>query len=260
MIKSSEKENAIKIWVDETFIENKKNIKTIVGYLITNTYTEEHKFFNELTKARKKNNYNNVLHGQDLKQRIKQDDKALKLLDDWLEIFRKSDNVYFHCFLYNRQDRYIAKSKSKNYEHYFAKQSVFALAHRMKKIGVKIETIFSDVHTLFVLFDRRGSNTEDLSNAYKKEITQQIEKQAKRNSKSNDLTVRFSFVSSECFDGIQFTDCFLYIIRQKELGEDNCFVDLFDKHFIYGLDNDIKEKGYKKIYEFDKKFNIFEAY
>lgn len=263
----TDKEDVIKIWVDETYLERgsqqQRKEKTLVGYLITNADTDEYDFFNELTQARKKHKYWKSLHAHRINK--KDHDAAERLLDNWLQIFHKYKKVYFHCFLYTRNDRYVSEETG-GYEGYFAKQSVFALAHKMKRYGTNVETMFKDISTVFVLFDNREGNQSNSnpqeqgrSHIYRKEITRQIEKQARRDSKSNDLNVKFSFVSLECFDGIQFTDCLLYMIRSKEMGKTNFFVELFDKYFIYGIESDVQRLGYKAVYQYEKKFNFFEA-
>ena len=102
-----------------------------------------------------------------------------------------------------------------------------------------------------------------LEDIYKDEICKQISKITGKDPKTTDLTVRFSFVSSECFDGMQFSDCLLYLVRQKIINEKsgslNVFTELFDKHFLNNLNPETKRIGFKKIYEYDKKFNFFES-
>ena len=268
-------ESAITVWVDEStdiLIDNKNY--TLVGYLITNSDKEEFDFLNNLKQARKETpSCWTTMHGHEIKEN---DTRKLKLLDIWLGIFKKSENVYFHTFLYKRNGKFI--SKDQTYEHYFAKQSLFALANKMKKSGHIINTIFSDVKTLTVIFDRRRSHCADviskedskqidrlneLEDIYKDEICKQISKITGKDPKTTDLTVRFSFVSSECFDGMQFSDCLLYLVRQKIINEKsgslNVFTELFDKHFLNNLNPETKRIGFKKIYEYDKKFNFFES-
>ena len=269
-------EQAITIWVDEsTEINLSGESYNLIGYLITNSDTEEYRFLNRLKQARKGDiNCWNTLHGCELKPK---DAKKLALIDRWLLEFKKDSSVYFHCFLYKRNDKYVPDGKT--YEHYFAKQSIFALANRMKKIGVSIETMFSNVSTLTVLFDRRRSHSaeivsrgpqlndinrlNDLELIYIEEIKQQIEKISKKNPRTHEFTVRFSFLSSECFDAMQFTDCMLYLVRQKieqeKHGLKNVYTEMFDKHFLSDLDPHTRSLGFKKIYEFDKKFNFFES-
>lgn len=268
-------ESAITVWVDEStdIIIGEKNY-TLVGYLITNSDKEEFEFLNKLKQARKQNSKCwTTMHGNEISET---DIRKLELLDIWLNIFIKSDKVYFHAFLYERNSKFI--SKDKTYEHYFAKQSLFALANKMKKTGHVINTMFSNTKTLTVIFDRRRSHCADiiskgkskqidrlneLEDIYKDEISKQILKISGKDSKTTDITVRFSFVSSECFDGMQFSDCLLYLIRQKIISEEsnytNKFTELFDKHFLNNLNPETKRIGFKKIYEYDKKFNFFES-
>lgn len=268
-------ESAITVWVDEStdILINNQNY-TLVGYLITNSDKEEFDFLNKLKQARKGSpSCWTTMHGNEIKE---SNVRKLKLLDTWLSIFRKSENVCFHTFLYKRNGKFILKDQT--YEHYFAKQSLFALANKMKKSGHLINTMFSDVKTLTVIFDRRRSHCadiifkedskkidrlNDLEDIYKDEICKQILKITGKDSKTIDLTVRFSFVSSECFDGMQFSDCLLYLVRQKITSEEsssvNVFTELFDRHFLNDLNSETKRLSFKKIYEYDKKFNFFES-
>lgn len=268
-------ESAVTVWVDEStdiMIGDKNH--TLVGYLITNSDKEEFDFLNKLKQARKENSGCwTTMHGNEIKE---SDTRKLKLLDNWLSVFKKSEKIYFHAFLYKRNGKFI--SKDQTYEHYFAKQSLFALANKMKKSGHTINTMFSDVKTLTVIFDRRRSHCADviskenskqidrlneLEDIYKDEICKQISKITGKDPKTTDLTIRFSFVSSECFDGMQFSDCLLYLVRQKITNEEsssvNKFTELFDKHFLNNLNPETKRIGFRKIYEYDKKFNFFES-
>lgn len=271
----SKNESAITIWVDES-TEIKINDKkyNLIGYLITNSDEEEFHFLNQLKQERKKSPVCwATLHGCEIRQN---DTKKIELIDRWLNCFQSSRNVYFHIFLYENNENFI--SKNETYEHYFAKQSVFAIANKMKKTGHKINTMFKDVSTITVLFDRRRSHSasviakndglkirriNDLEKIYKMEIAEQISKISGKNYKTMELTVRFSFLSSECFDALQFSDCFLYLIRhkieQEQNNTENNFTKLFDKYFLDDLDPHTKSIGFKKIYEYDKKFNFFES-
>lgn len=266
--------SAITIWVDEsTEIKINESNYNLVGYLITDSDSDEFAFLDKLKQARKQTPVCWVtMHGCEINEK---DSRQLALMEKWLKIFCESKNVYFHSFLYKRNSNYI--SQGQTYEHYFAKQSVFALAHKMKKAGHIINTIFKDVSTLTILFDRRRSHSadivskeekeisrlNDLETIYKDEIGKQISKIADKNLKNNELTIRFSFVSSECFDGMQFSDCLLYLVRHKiehEIaGTENEFTKLFDKYFLNDLDPHTKSLGIRKIFEFAQKFNIFES-
>ncbi len=267
-------ETAITIWIDEsTEIRLKNQEFNLIGYLITNSDKEEFDFLNSLKQARKAEQSCWVtLHGSELRE----DARKLNLLNRWIEVFKASDDVYFHVFLYRKNDSYI--SEDKTYEHYFAKQSIFSLAQKMKKKGYTINTMFKDVSTLTVLFDRRRAHAADvftkngkvsverlneLEEVYRSEIEDQIKRISAKDSKSKDFTVRFSFLSSECFDAMQLSDCLLYLVRKKieqEVdGIENTYTQIFDKYFLNDLDAHTKAVGFKKIYEYDKKFNYFES-
>lgn len=268
-------EQAITIWIDEsTEILIKKQSYNLIGYLITNSDKEEFDFLNKLRQSRKKDiGCWTVMHGNEISDN---DIRKLNLLEKWLVLFKNSNSVYFHLFLYKKNGKYI--SKNKTYEHYFAKQCIFSLANKMKKSGYTINTMFKNVSTLTVLFDRRRSHVADiivkndlnnierfneLDEIYKTEIENQIQKISGKNTKTTELTVRFSFVSSECFDAMQFCDCLLYLVRKKieqeNEGDENTFTKMFDKYFLNDLNKHTKNLSFKKIYEYSKKFNFFES-
>lgn len=264
---------AISIWADEsTEIEIGEDEYNLVGYLITDSDNEEGQFQVRLRNARKDKKCWTTLHGSDLSDT----GREIELLDRWLEEFRLFEKVYFHAFLYKKDGRYIERDKT--YEHYFAKQSVFALANKMKPSGYPINTMFKDIATLRILFDRRRAHSadvltkqadpiiqrlHDLEEIYVNEIGDQIKKISGKDYKTNQFTIRFSFVSSECFDFMQISDCLLYLLRNKieqdVCGTENAFTRLFDKHFLNDLDEHTKALGYRTIYEYDKKLNFFQS-
>lgn len=262
---------AITIWVDEsTEIKINNNYWNLVGYLITDSDKNEDLFRKKLRELRKKHSSWKKLHGNDLDP----SSRRIDLLDDWLKAFQEM-YVRFHVFLYKRDGRYIKKEKT--YEDYFARQSVFSLACKMKSSGSSLNTMFKNISTLRVLFDRRREHVADivtkdqkttierlheLENVYKKAIGEQIENISSKNYKTNNFTIRFSFLASECFDLMQFSDSLLYLVRNKIeqdiSGKSNIYTDLFDKHFINHLPKRTQNLGYRKIYNSDKKFNFFE--
>lgn len=268
-------EKAITIWVDEsTEIKIDNQNYNLVGYLITNSDKEEFSFLNTLKQSRKISPACwTTLHGCEIND---SDSRQFQLLDRWVQAFKDTDGVYFHAFLYKRNEQFIPPGET--YEHYFAKQSVFALAHKMKKEGYVVNTMFKNVATLTVLFDRRrahmaGVVTNDLGvqidrineleSIYKDQICQQISNISGKNPLTNELTVRFSFLSSDCFDAMQLSDSLIYLMRKKieqeQGGEENSFTRLFDKHFLNDLDPHTKDTGFRSIYAYSKKFNIFES-
>ncbi|MEX2181889.1 MAG: hypothetical protein WD771_07590 [Gemmatimonadaceae bacterium] len=268
-------EKAITIWVDEsTEIGINDRNHTLVGYLITDSDKGEFEFLNALKQARKVAPECWVtLHGSEISET---DSRQLALMDRWLAAFHSTEKVYFHSFLYRRNDSFIPTSET--YEHYFAKQSVFALANKMKGSGYTLNTMFKDVSTLTVMFEGRRAHTvrsgrigmrttldrlNNLEAVYKDQITRQIARIAEKKPGTNQLTVRFSFLSAECFDAMQFADCVTYLIRKKleqeQTGVDNAFTKLFDKHFLNHLDQHTKDTGFRSIYSYSKKFNVFES-
>lgn len=272
MSQINDKKTAITIWVDEsTEIKINKQEYNLVGYLITNSDTEEFSFLNKLKQARKEKPCCwKTLHGCEI---TKSDINKTELIKRWLKIFQEDESVYFHAFLYKKNESFITQEKT--YEHYFAKQSVFSLANKMKSTGLPIQRMFSNVGTLTVLFDRRRAHSasvvkktqggslierlNELEDIYSDEIKEQIKNISGKDSKEKDFTVRFSFLSSECFDGMQFTDCFLYLIRNKLENKKNIFVEIFDTIFLSGLDQHTLNLGFEKIYEYDQKFNFFKS-
>lgn len=118
------------------------------------------------------------------------------------------------------------------------------------------------------MFNRRRSHNvvynkttsqrfNELENLYSQEIEKHIKAVAGKDSKSNTFTVRFSFLSSECFDALQLTDILLYLIRNKLERKDNDFTKIFDEYF-FSYDDDIKALGFEEIYKLDQKFNFYQ--
>lgn len=269
-------EQAITIWVDEsTEVKVNGQNYNLVGYLITNSDKEEFDFLNLLKQARKGISSCWVtLHGSEIRET---DTRELALLDRWIKLFKEADGVYFHAFLYRRNDMYIPQGET--YEHYFAKQSVFSLAHKMKDRGHLVNTMFKDISTLSVLFERRRAHTihtttdsggrttanrlNNLEGVYRDQICKQISKISGKKAGTDQLTVRFSFLSAECFDAMQFSDCLTYLVRKKieqeQEKDENAFTQLFNKHFLDDLDQHTRDTGFKKIYAYSKKFNFFES-
>jgi hypothetical protein len=266
---------AITLWIDEsTEIKINNDEYNLIGYLITDSYLDELNFLADLKKVRNiEPKCWTTIHGSKI---TNCKDREMILLDRWLDIFNKNSSVYFHCFFYKKNTKYI--SKSKNYEHYFAKQSIFSLAQKMKIDGENINKIFNKTKTLTILFDRRRAHSaniinkenekeieriNELEDVYRDEIAEQIKKITGKDCKTKNFTIRFSFVSSECFDGMQFTDGLLYLVRKKIEQEvnnkENDFTKLFDKYFLDKYDLHTKKLGFKKIYEFSTKFNFFES-
>jgi len=268
---------AMTIWVDEsTEIKLDGKEYNMIGYIITDSDESEFNFLNKLKQSRKEEPVCwTTIHGCEINEK---DKRKLALLHRWLKIFKDDTSVCFHVFLYKKNTAYI--SRHKTYEHYFAKQSVFSLAYKMQKNGKElINRMFKDVGTLTVFFDRRRSHIADivskdskssiinrineLEDVYQEEINAQIKKIAEKDNSSLDFTTRFSFVSSACFDVMQLSDCLLYLTRKKleeSVSGPNVFTEIFDEYFLNNLNKHTRDLGFKKIYEFDKKFNFFESY
>ena len=268
-------EQAITVWVDEsTEIRVGDQDFNLIGYLITNSDKEEFVFLNKLKQARKVDpTCWKTLHGSEIAEG---DTRELALLDRWIGAFLRSEGVYFHTFLYRKNEDYIRRGET--YEHYFAKQSMFALAQKMKDEGYTINTMFKNVSTLTVLFERRRAHMafltanndgvevverlNELEQVYREQICRQILRISGKDAATTSFTVRFSFLSAECFDGMQLADCLLYLVRKKveqeSTGTENAFTRLFDKHFL----SDPRTEGLSlgEAYGYNKKFNFFRSH
>ena len=90
---------AITIWADEsTEIKIGDYQYNLVGYLITDSDTEEAHFQNRLRSARKQKKCWTTLHGVDMDS----SGRNIQLLDAWLEEFKDFDKVYFHVNFYRK--------------------------------------------------------------------------------------------------------------------------------------------------------------
>lgn len=241
----------ITLWGDETHIEIDGIKYNLVGTLITNSEIEEHKFCNELLNARKKIKCWNTLHGNKIK---KNDTQKKLLIKKFLETFMKTDDVYFHVFMYKENRRFAVGG----YEKYFAKQCAFSVGQKMQSTGLKINTIFSKVKTVRVILDRRkGEVNTVFDKDYKKEMLAQIKKQSGRDS----LSMRFTFASSECFDCLQLADILLFMTLnqlRKENGEvlsqvQSELVNSWSNFFVDGFNTSLSD------YKYNEKFNFFRS-
>ena len=243
---------AITVWCDESRIQINGHTYHLIGALITNSDNEEYEFKKALLQCRKDRRCWNVIHGTEIREG---DSSKINLIDSWINRFQLEDNVWFHVFVYKENRRYAGEG----FERYFAKQSAFSLANKMKSVGYPIQTLLKDVGTVTYLFDRRRDEAGDtLGNVYEESIKTQLRTISK---KGNSLTVRFSFISSNCFNCMQLTDVLLYMVKnriEKELGNElpaaqNRLVELWESYF---LDENILEL---KDFEFDSKFNYFRS-
>ncbi len=264
-------DRSLTIWIDESTEINIGGAEfNLIGSLISTSDKGKFIFLNRLYQARKNSPICfDTLHGCEIQE---SETRKLNLIKRWLKVFQSSPKVYYHCFLYRKNTSYVASDQT--YEHYFAKQSVFSLANKMKSYGYPINTMFKNIDSLIILFDRRRAHTvetneisltrstierlNNLESVYRGEIKNQLSRVTGR----SDIKVRFSFISSDCFDAMQFSDCFLYLVRKKLEQKENSssqFTRLFDLHFLDDLDTHTRELGFKKIYEFAEKFNYFES-
>lgn len=241
---------AITSWCDESSCEINSFKYHVMGMLITDSDRNELDFLGDLIDARRNHKAWNVLHGCTLKNT---DMLSMKLLGEWLNIFKNNKKVCFHIFVYKENEIFMTDG----FEKYFAKQSAFGLGCKMRKIGCQISTMFSNVGTVTFLFDnRRDEGNNVLGSEYKNEIKKQLRSVSHR---ADDLTVRFSFVNSGCFNAMQLADALLYMVKlriDKENGEtltirQQKILKLWEDNF---LDSNIKCLS---DYSFDEKFNYF---
>ncbi|MFC1609159.1 hypothetical protein ACFL3M_03145 [Patescibacteria group bacterium] len=245
------KSEAITVWCDESSVEVVGEKYHLIGTLITNSDTEELIILDELIKARKRTGCWNVLHGNELKSSAV---GRMSLIKEWVGVFN-GNKIYFHVFMY-KEDRTFAVS---GFERYFAKQSAFSLGCKMKKNGYTIETIFSNVGTVKFLFDRRTGDIESgLDSEYKKEIKEQLRN---RSGRSDDLTVRFSFLSSECFDLMQLCDVFLYAVKVRIEKENGIPVSDNNKGLLKIWESNFLNNQVRALsdFKYDEKFNFFRS-
>lgn len=240
---------SITIWCDESCVELSDKKFHLIGTLITNSDSEEYNFMNQLLTERKNVHSWNILHGSKFNSKsINQ----TKLIKKWFEVFKNNNKVFFHTSIFKENK----KHSKPDFEKYFAKQSAFSLSYKMQNDGYPINTIFSKVRTVFFNFDRRRDESGDtLGRIYEDEIKKQLCKI----SKNPDLTVRFSFVNSSCFNTLQLADILLYMVKlrmQKENGiilskEKESILKIWEDYF---LNDKIKEL---KDFAYDQKFNVF---
>jgi hypothetical protein len=244
---------AITAWIDESevLIQNKKH--HLIGILITDSFSEEEKLSLNLIKLRKKHSAWHTVHGSNLENPASQhSDRIYKLIEDWIKLFLESENVCFHMFCYPENRRFSGDS----FENYFAKQSVFGLANKMKESGVGIQTLFKNVRTVKILFDNRDDDKVSGTGAgYKEKICEQLALQSKR----SDITTRFSFVSSECFNCIQLSDILLYMSKLKIEEEEGIGLSEKQKTILNIWKKYFTDQRYINIsdYTYDEKFNYF---
>lgn len=261
-----DKLQAITVWTDESEFEISSDSYCLIGQLITNSDTEEFSFLNKLKQARKKIRCWNTLHGNELKG---SDKGRIALLKEWISIYKNDESVYFHVFLYKKNAEWTSKHQTP--EHYFANQCYFGLGNRMRQEGIYIRTMFSEVGTITALFDRRRAHEAHISpttrsryviermnsleEVYEKKIKNQLCNLSGKSA--DDLTLRFSFLSSVCFDALQLCDCLLYISRarllKERLNEDTIFSKIWDDFFLDDLHFEISD------YSDEPQYNFFES-
>lgn len=261
---------AITVWIDEsTEISLNREEYNLMGYLITDSDSKEFDFLGKLKQARKETPMCwNTIHGSEIS---KNDKNKMALIKRWLDLFIQDKSVSFHGFLYKKNLQFVTNNANNGgYERYFSWQAAFWIASKMKSTWVGIQTIFKDVWTITVLFDRRRSHTatqengniiryNDLENTYIDAIRRKINAVTNR----DDITVRFSFLSSDCFDAMQLTDIMIFILRLKI--EKNFKHPLF-KIFSYfiskyfdGLNIDVTNFNLQNFFGYDPKYNFFQS-
>ena len=260
---------AITVWIDEsTEISLNWEEYNLMGYLITDSDRKEFDFLNKLKQARKESlGCWNTIHGSEISRN---DRNKIELIKRWLELFIEEESVSFYGFLYKKRWDFVPNDGG--YERYFAWQAAFWIASKMKSTWALIQTMFKDVWTITVLFDRRRSHTatqgdgnitryNDLENIYIEAIKEKIHVITNR----DDITVRFSFLSSDCFDAMQLTDIMIFILRLKIEGSfDHPLFEIFS-YFIScyfykkKFSIDITNFNLQDFFGYDPKFNFFQS-
>ncbi len=244
---------AITVWGDESevIINNKKHV--LIGLLITDSDINEHKLSIDLIESRKKNSSWHTIHGCELGSEENPNNKrSYDLIREWVNLFKGNKKTYFHVFCYPENKSFA----SNGHQRYFAKQSVFGLALKMKKTGATITTFFKDVRTLRVLFDKRDDRIgSETSFDFSEEIKKQINKQSGR----DNITTRFSFVSSECFNVIQLSDILLYFVKLRIEKEQGIEMSERQLNILKIWEDSFLNENIKSIKDFnyDTKFNFF---
>jgi hypothetical protein len=260
--------NAITLWMDESEIINQGRPSTwIIGQLITNSDIEELDFLKKLRNAHRSCKTWDSLHACEFNKR---DARKWDLLKEWIKIFKNDENCYFHAFIFNETEW---NGKYTTPHHYWSHQICFGLGNKMKKSGLKIQTMFSDVLTTTIIMDRRSANTgyikkyengitieriNELEEIYDEKIMGTILGLSKK--KEEDFCLRFSFANSKCFEGLQLCDCLTYMIRNRYMYENglvpinNDFLELWNDNFLdMPIINELKD------FSDDSKFNYFKA-
>lgn len=123
-----------------------------------------------------------------------------------------------------------------------------------------------------VLFDRRRSHVATQENGnitryndLEKTYIDAIRKKINAITNRDDITVRFSFLSSDCFDAMQLTDIMIFILRLKIEGRfDHSLFQIFS-YFISHYFNqrrvkiDIRNFNLQNFFGDDPKYNFFQS-
>ncbi len=259
--------SAITVWLDESEIIYDNKSYWIIRQLITKSDGDEFDFLKQLKISHKEAKTWDTLHACEF---CKTDKRKWNLLTSWLKAFQKDENVYFHTFIFEKSEEW--ESNFSTPHDYFANQIFFGLANKMKNSGLYIQTLFKEVDSITAIMDRRSANSgfifqeEDQNNISIARMNDleviyenRIIKTLNHNSSSKNISLRFSFASSRCFDGLQLCDCLTYMVRKKFVSEiqveesDNKieFLDLFDRFFL--------DKNNKSLLDFSDniQFNHF---
>ena len=260
---------AITVWIDEsTEISLNGEEYNLMGYLITDSDSREFDFLNKLKQARKESPMCwNTIHGSEISQN---DKNKIELIKRWLDLFIQEKSVSFYSFLYKKNLQFVPNDGG--YERYFSWQAAFWIASKMKKRWIGIQMMFKDVWTMTVLFDRRRSHVATQENGnitryndLEKTYIDAIRKKINTVTNRDDITVRFSFLSSDCFDAMQLTDIMIFILRLKIEGRfDHPLFQIFS-YFISHYFNqrrvkiDIRNFNLQNFFGDDPKYNFFQS-
>lgn len=256
---------ALTCWIDESEIVHDGTRTWIIGQLITTSDAEQFDLLRNLCAAHGTARTWDTLHANEFS---KTDSRKWALLEEWIRIFKADPNTYFHALVFDEdswRNRYATA------HHYWAHQIFFGLGNKMKEAGIKIQTMFSDVSTITAIMDRKATVTghivhteggvvgiervSALEGIYEARMLAALIRQSKKSA--GNLSLRFSFANSRCFDGLQLCDCLTYMVRQRFLHETGLgdiaqdFLDLWNAEFLTSKMFCLNDFG------FYEKFNYF---
>lgn len=257
---------AITVWIDESEIRHNGKVTWIIGQLITSSDEDECDFLKELKGAHRTARTWDTLHACEFSSREK---RRWALLTEWLRIFKESKSCLYHAFVFDESN--IWRDRFSSPSHYWAHQICFGLGNKMKKEGDQIQTLFQNVQTVTAIMDRRsatdgfitqhsdGTVTERRVNELETIYEEKMKNTLSSRSGRDNISLRFSFANTRCFDALQLCDCLTYMTRKRcmfEHGLENDsddFLKLWNSNFLYPHTKELTD------FVYDLKFNYFRS-